>query len=424
MSEPRPGDDAAPKPARDPGEARAAQDATSGLRRFFTPNLLANRFPELHGVRLLAILSVQQLHVTSIMRSHGLIRTKGAALFAIRSLSISFGMDLFFVLSGFLIGMMLMHATRTGEIAGARGVARFYARRAFRTFPLYYAVLLALAVLLPFTPIHRENFPYELAYLTNYATDDPDEPVVMPWGWSLCVEEHFYLAIPFLLAGLLLLRSHLARILALLGLFASCLVVRLAIFASHQGPWTDKEHFHVFWIHTHTRYDTLVAGILLAYLHFHFKERLDAWLARPLLRSALTGLAAACFALLMFPFEVAGPKHFLILRLLNWGTISSIFFLASLALLLHGDGLVKRALSHRAFLVVGTLGYAAYLVHIPAFERIVIPFLALATALKWSFFAVWSLGLCGMVGLSFGIGYLLHLLVEKPALVLRDRFFP
>jgi peptidoglycan/LPS O-acetylase OafA/YrhL len=404
-------------------EPRSAK-ATSWVRSFFAPNLLANRFPELHGVRVLAILSVQQLHVTSIMRTHGLIRTNGAARFAIRSLSVSFGMDLFFVLSGFLIGMMLMHATRAGELAGLRGVARFYARRAFRTFPLYYAVLFALALLLPFTPIHRENFPYELAYLTNYATDDPDEPVTMPWGWSLCVEEHFYLAVPLLLGGLLMLRSHVARLWALGALFGSCLVVRLVIFLTHRGPWTDKEHFHVFWIHTHTRYDTLVAGVLLAYVHFHFKDRLDEWLARPVVRSAVTALSAACFALLMFPFEVAGPKHFLFLRLLNWGTISSVFFLAALVLLLHGDGVVKRVLSHRVFLVVGTMGYAAYLVHIPAFERLVVPFLSLATALKWSFPVVWSVGLTGMVGLSFGIGYILHLVIEKPALALRDRFVP
>lgn len=405
-------------------ESRGPSAPPTSKGGLFSMSLLANRFPELHGVRVLAILSVQQLHVTSIMRTYGLVRTGSAAHFAIRSLSVSFGMDLFFVLSGFLIGMMLMHATRAGEISGFRGVARFYARRAFRTFPLYYVVLCGLAVLLPFSPVQRENFPYELAYLTNYATANPDEPVTMPWGWSLCVEEHFYLAVPLLMAGLLMLRSHAARIAALVCAFGSCLVVRLVIFLTHAGPWTDKEHFHVFWIHTHTRYDTLVAGILLAYVHYHFKERLDVWLARPAVRSSVSALSAACFALLMFPYEVAGPKYFLLLRILNWGTISSLFFLSSLSLLLHGDGVLKRLLSHRFFLVFGTLGYAAYLVHIPLFERLVVPFLALGTALKLPFSVVWPLGLCGMVVGSFGVGYLLHLLVEKPALALRNRIVP
>jgi peptidoglycan/LPS O-acetylase OafA/YrhL len=416
--------DATPSATADAPVPRRGSAGEARPRGLLSLHLLANRFPELHGVRVLAILSVQQLHVTSIMRTHGLIRSVGAAHFAIRSLSISFGMDLFFVLSGFLIGMMLMHATRAGELAGARGVARFYGRRAFRTFPLYYTALVALALLLPFTPIHRENFPYELGYLTNYATDDPDEPVVMPWGWSLCVEEHFYLIVPLLLAGLLFLRTHAARLTALSLLFLSCHAVRLWIFYSHRGPWTDKEHFHVFWIHTHTRYDTLVAGVLLAYVHFHFKDEVRAWLAKPAILAAMVALAAACLAVLVFPFEVAGPKRFLVLRLLNWGTISSIFYLASLAVLLHGDGPIQRALAHRGFLLFGTLGYGAYLVHIPLFERLVLPFLKLFTALRWSFFAVWGVGLFGMVGLSFGVAYLLHILVEKPALVLRDRLLP
>lgn len=411
-----------PPPPPRAGGASSSETVTSP--GFFGLHLLANRFPELHGIRVLAILSVQQLHVTSIMRTHGLLLTRGSVRFALRSLSVSFGMDLFFVLSGFLIGIMLLHATRAGELAGIRGVARFYGRRAFRTFPLYYAVLFALAWLLPFTPIHRENFPYELAYLTNYATDDPDEPVTMPWGWSLCVEEHFYLIVPLLLAGLLYLRTHTARLVALGSLFLSCLVVRLVIFFGHAGPWTDKEHFHVFWIHTHTRYDTLVAGVLLAYVHFHFKDRLKEWLERPAVNASVMALAAASFALLMFPFEIAGPSRFLLLRVLNWGTISSVFYLAVLSLLLHGEGPLKRLLSHRVFLVTGTLGYAAYLVHIPLFERLVIPFLRLFTALRWSFAAVWGVGFAGMVGLSFGLGYVLHLLVEKPALRLRDRLVP
>ncbi|MBM4373695.1 MAG: acyltransferase [Deltaproteobacteria bacterium] len=418
-------------PALPPADVSPTVDTTprgtSGEERpggLFSLHLLANRFPELHGVRVLAILSVQQVHVSCIMRTHGLVQSPDAAHFVLRSSSISFGMDLFFVLSGFLIGMMLMHATRAGELSGVRGVARFYGRRAFRTFPLYYTVLGALALLLPFSQAQRENFPYELAYLTNYATDKPGEPVVMSWGWSLCVEEHFYLIVPLLLAGLLVLRSHAARLAALTLLFLSCLAVRLWIFFAHDGPWTDEEHFHVFWIHTHTRYDTLVAGVLLAYMHFHFKDQLRAWLTRPAVHAAVASLAGACLALLVFPFEVAGPKHFPLLMLLNWGTVSSLFYVASLTLLLHGEGPLHRAFAHRGFLLFGTLGYGAYLVHIPVFDRLVIPFLRLFTALHWSFFTVWSVGLLGMVGLSFGVAYLLHILVEKPALLLRDRLLP
>ena len=108
---------------------------------FFALDLLDNRFPALHGMRVIAILSVIAYHVTWIfMAEQGIFLDPG---FFTQSLAIFFGMDLFFLLSGFLIGSILLRSIAT---TGAQHIKRFYLRRIFRTFPSYYLVLTVLVL--------------------------------------------------------------------------------------------------------------------------------------------------------------------------------------------------------------------------------------------------------------------------------------
>ncbi len=394
-------------------------------RRVLSLSLLANHFPELHGVRVLAVFSVLQWHVTGVMATRGLLLTPEAQHFGMRSVTLFFGMDLFFVLSGFLIGSMLLHATAnqeaTGPARGWRGVLRFYARRAFRTFPLYYVVLTFLAFALPLTAAQQQSRWWEYLYLTNFRPILLESTVVMIWGWSLSVEEHFYLLVPLLLGGLHWLRGHTPRILLLLLLWGSALAIRLAIFHA-QPAWTEIQHFQAFYVRTYTRFDPLVAGVLLAYTQHYFKAQVRAWLAQAWARWSLGAGAALCLLLLLFPHEIAGGTHFLHYRLYCWGTFTSLMYFAWLLLLLNTDGALKRLLGHRAFLHAATLGYGIYLVHIPVFQHWVIPRLEAMYRRGSGFGSVWLTGLAWMTLLSIVVAYLLHILVEKPMLALRDRW--
>ena len=112
------------------------------------------------------------------------------------SLTLFFGMDLFFVLSGFLIGTILLVSL---ERHGRQMVGNFYLRRAFRILPLYYVVLTVLALVTPLTALQRHHLPLEYLYLTNFVPDLQRTSVVMIWGWSLALEEQFYLIVPLLL---------------------------------------------------------------------------------------------------------------------------------------------------------------------------------------------------------------------------------
>ncbi len=403
-------------------DAASGSSANGRVARFLSLSLLANHFPPLHGLRVLAVLGVLQFHVTAIfVQAHVPID----AAFATLSATVFFGMDLFFVLSGFLIGTMLMHAIDTEK---KQHIWRFYARRSFRIFPLYYVVLTALGVVFPLlsakfalTPPQKINLVYEYVYLTNYRYL-LRETVVMIWGWSLCVEEHFYLTVPLLLGALYVFRSHKVRLAILWSMWLTGLVIRLAIFASRPF-WTEASFFQSLYIRTHTRFDTLVAGIIIAYLQFHFRPQLQTLFLRRSVRWLFIGVAWTCLLLLLTP-RAAGP-YFFLHRVFCWGTFTSVMYMAFILLLLNSDGPVKRFLSSRVFLKIATVGYGIYLVHIPICDFIIVPMARVLVgehgiSMAW----VWPLSLALLAVMSAALAYVLHILIEKPALKLRDRFAP
>ena len=203
-------------------------------------------------MRVLVILSIVQYHVTlSFTFAHAIPFDPD---WAATSLNLWFGMDLFFVLSGFLIGSILLRAAETGK----SNIGRFYMRRAFRTFPSYYLVLTVLAVGFKLTAAQHRHLWLEYVYLTNYGLPLVPGDLVMPWGWSLAIEEQFYLAVPLLLILLYKVRSDRGRIAILSGLWVSALLVRVGLRPGH--PWNEMAPANNIYYRTHRRFDTLVAG--------------------------------------------------------------------------------------------------------------------------------------------------------------------
>jgi peptidoglycan/LPS O-acetylase OafA/YrhL len=385
------------------------------LRRLFALDLLDNRYPALHGMRVLAILSVVQYHVTSIFTFETKLTMDRS--WATTSMSIFFGMDLFFILSGFLIGSILL---RSVETAGFINVRRFWLRRAFRTFPLYYVVLTILALTTHLTASQKHHLPWEYFYITNYAPIHRED-VIMLWGWSLALEEQFYLAVPLLFYLLAKLRSDSLR-LALLGAFwISALVIRLIIFERHPD-WSRGIVYDNLYFRTHTRFDTLVAGIMLAYVQQRWHKPIARWFEDPLHR-ALTALPSlACLWLLLQP-AMFGERHALLVHVLSWGTVPSIMYFGWVLLLLNGGaGWVQRALAAGFWRRIATLGYGVYLVHIPLCDRLVAPVAqSLVKRHSWPMATVWPLSVLALFGASLAVSYVCHVVVEKPSLWVRDR---
>jgi peptidoglycan/LPS O-acetylase OafA/YrhL len=381
---------------------------------FFGLELLDNRFPALHGMRVLAVISVVAYHVTWIFMGEQDIKLDEG--FFAHSLTVFFGMDLFFVLSGFLIGSILL---RSLAKSGTTELRRFYVRRVFRTFPSYYLVLTILALAFPLTVDQRRHLPWEYVYGTNLLPLQRGQ-VVMFWGWSLGLEEQFYLTVPLLFFGLQRMRSDRARIALIAVLWVSALVVRLVVFYAHHGSWNDAELYGALYFRTHTRFDTLVAGILLAIVHRRYGRELARWLEDPFHRAIVALPSLACLWLLLNPI-MFGVEHLQLVHVFSWGTVTSLMYLGFVPLALYGDGWVCRMLSAPVFRRMATLGYGVYLVHIPIIDHLMVPAARTTQLRQWSMLVVWPASLAATMLLSLTVGYVLHVLVEKPALRLRER---
>lgn len=206
----------------------------------------STHLPALDGIRGIAILAVLAAHLAPTIQvdEDGLAR---------RALSFGvLGVDLFFVLSGFLITGILLDAK------GRPGYFRsFYARRVLRIFPAYYAYLVVIGLLVRTGTIHLARadwLPWHLAYLSNMMPGR-GVPLVhyLSHMWSLAIEEQFYLVWPAVvsLAGR---RSLLALCLAGVVLVGATRAV-----AAWEDVWVETLHRNTF-----LRLDTLLAGAALA----------------------------------------------------------------------------------------------------------------------------------------------------------------
>ena len=212
--------------------------------------------PVLDGVRGLAIVMVLTLHFLASNDRTG--RPFFDFIAALRS-SFWTGVDLFFVLSGFLItGILFDSLQKEGYFRN------FYARRALRIFPLYYGFLLVLICLT--YPLHLDwqNKQYMLLTYTQnlgifthaYAGFRPAAFVNLNHFWSLAVEEQFYLVWPVIV---FLVRDLRKLLFVALGLSAGALVLRLVMVAH------GASLFGIF-VFTPCRMDALLLGGTLALL--------------------------------------------------------------------------------------------------------------------------------------------------------------
>ncbi|OXR50240.1 hypothetical protein PuT2_05640 [Pusillimonas sp. T2] len=294
--------------------------------------------PEIDGLRAIAVLSVILFHAGMPGLSGGFV-----------------GVDVFFVISGYLITGILLRELASGEFS----IAKFYERRIRRIFPALFFVLL---VCLPFGWFLMD--PYALWRLgqgmvsvtlfvsnilywqtTNYFTAALESPLLHTW--SLGVEEQFYIFFPFFLGFV----WRYARP-WLLGAIIFVALISLGI--SQWGVQTGRV-VAAFYLLPSRAFELLL-GALVAVIAANVQPSKTPSLVAELM--SWVGMGAIAWAIVLFDQATPFP---------GWRALIPSVGAALLLAFLRSEGVLGRMLSFRGLVGIGLISYSAYLWHQPLF---------------------------------------------------------
>ena len=309
------------------------------------------------------------------------------------------GVDLFFVLSGFLVsGLLFREHQKFGAISGKS----FLIRRGFKIYPAFWVLIGATGVeMLLRREFHLNSLLHELLFVQNYY-----QPV---WNhtWSLAVEEHFYICLLLFLLFLSWRNSpSLFRPIprAFFVLAVACLSLR--VFTAYMV----RDNYWIHFSPSHLRMDSLFCGVTISYLyHYHSAKFLDA-ATRYRVPALLLGIVALAPAF-VFPVETVPFISTFGLTLFYIG--SGLILIAFLTVTVPDNKLA------RSVVYVGSHSYSMYLWHMPLVLWCLPP-LARALGQYWT----WSLYFASYLLGSVVLGILMALAIEFPLLKARDRWFP
>ncbi|MGA8223925.1 MAG: acyltransferase [Candidatus Acidiferrales bacterium] len=324
------------------------------------------------------------------------------------------GVDLFFVLSGFLIsGLFYSEFRRRGDIS----LRRFFIRRGLKIYPAFYVMLLVTFVARQIVSLPNRPGRYlpEILFIQNYSMG------IWQHTWSLGVEEHFYIFLPLLFLVMMKLSGDRMNPFKSLpwnfAFIASCCLFLRGATIYHTNPAVFASGMVTN--PTHERIDSLTFGVLLGYLHHFHPARVSSFFGSSRNRIVIGLLTAILLSVCLF---FTHENHFM----LTFGF--SFIYLGFGGLLLLSlqvrDVLPARLASPvrilgTALAFVGAYSYSIYLWHIP--------FQAFAPGVLRRLFHVEFDSIAGfwfyLIG-STVFGILMALLIEFPILKVRDRFFP
>ena len=327
------------------------------------------------------------------------------------------GVDLFFVLSGYLIGMQLLGPLARGQ---PLQLAAFYLKRSLRILPAFWVVL-AVYVFFPEAGEGSRMQPAWrfLTFTMNFGLDYTVTDTFTQ-AWSLCVEEHFYLLLPTLVLLLSRARSRAPIIALVVGILLGGMLLRAMLWmplaaataAEARHPF-GPAYLEAIYYPSYCRLDALLCGVLLAAFRCFYPKHWQRY-ARPG-PTLLLGLAAIILAAYLFhwpslPF-IGGPS----LSLLG-ATLGYPLFAVGCACLLSASLHWEQwspSWHVPGAAAIATISYSLYLSH------------KLTSHLTQRWLDPVDLrGISGLAiyfGSSIAVAAVLWVLVERPPLLLRNR---
>lgn len=362
-----------------------------------------NRIFGLDVLRASAILMVVSSHVLWIYPKSNNFIASVLELFGF------WGVELFFVLSGFLIGSIL-YQSYVSDSFTLKAVFHFLKRRWFRTLPNYYLVLIANIFIAFFIGYQVDNIGLYFVFLQNFIHKSP---VFFPESWSLSVEEFAYLLLPFALFfgtfGFVKNKSKRFLIIVFLLLivfFFTKVIFNATCAISNLTDWNSNLKSIVIY-----RIDAILVGVLTAWIRFNFEafwkkyKELFLFLGIGIFFFLLFGISSSNLRIEQSPFF--WNVLYLPLTSLGFAFIFPIF----------SEWKLSNSFLKNPIVFVSKISYAIYLIHYSVILQLMKYFVdtTVLTSHQRHFFTILYLMI------TFLMAYILYRFYEKPMMNLRDK---
>jgi len=341
------------------------------------------------------------------------------------------GVDVFFVMSGFLISSILLREiAKEGEI----DLKRFYLRRYLRLTPAYYFTLTVYWLM---NGPNSEWIWANYLYVSNFI--DYSHQAV-GWTWSLAIEEQFYFIYPLILIAILKYSKSPGYI--MLWMFLASFLIRAGVVlyddqlrtSPGSRMYFDEDYFnHFFTIlydNLHTRFGSLLVGCMAAYsMHFH-KDKLQRFINSGLgIITTLIGLAMIVFFMAFPSFSQAYDDNqtlHILYYIFNRNLFSMGIGILIVAMILQSHFIthgIRSFLSMAFWYPFATLSYSLYLIHLVVMAVVIPAIINLTITMPeqypWSMTETLAYGFIVSTLLSLFVASLMYLFIEKPVMNLR-----
>jgi peptidoglycan/LPS O-acetylase OafA/YrhL len=297
--------------------------------------------------------------------------------------------ELFCILSGFLIGSLYWEEHDRNTMVNIRV---FILRRIYRTVPMYYFFMILAYI--PVYLIRQQEFSwYYLVFLQNYHLEIPFYVI----SWTLCVEEHFYILLPFLL-WVFLRANRMFNISIIFVLLIIPPLCRLLFYDNSNGS------FGYYGTATHFRYESLLLGVIISYLIHYNKTMFAKIVDYRYIIYVMTVVIISSFALL--------PA---MLKAYISASVSSYLFM--FVVLLAVNDVPYRLSTHPLIYKIAISSYSTYLGHSLVLHVCMKAFSYAGIETSWIKIPI-------MFVISFAVGYVIFLKLEKPIIKLRNKHIP
>jgi len=368
---------------------------------------------ELDGLRAIAILLVLCRHaVWPLYSQEKSLYAIGEWDVIIPFLNGWIGVDLFFVLSGFLVSFHLLKRNVDGIFPK---ISQYLGGRALRIIPSYFAVLtLVVFGTIPLYSVSPDFLDIRILYHLLFLQDYYPANIVVAF-WSLGVEEKFYLLAPFLLLWAIAQKTQLKRYIFLATLVLLPLIFRTITTVFYYPEMISyNDFFTIFRSPFHQSFDGLAIGVFCAFIYSDQAKK-DRKITLKWAQK-IFWISSVLFGLQLFSTELLGQIGWY--QKIFQPLILSITFAGILLGAIFG-GSPKKILGAALLRVIARISYPLYLIHIPL--------LPLSLALSGFQIGDGGLAFCQFLAVFFTLSGMaalfLHFSIEKPFLLLKDRMW-